>query len=637
MTWYIKLGNVWVLKKMESNTNKLVLKTIHELLGEKFYIPAYQRGYRWTKLQVKELLDDIWEFSQKNGGKPSFYCLQPIVVLKKDDDQWEVVDGQQRLTTLYIILHYLEKKHLRRELKEAYKKSIFSLEYETRKSSKDFLENIDEYEGRKNKDFHHIAEAHEAVQHWFKELDYTDHNKFLATLLAKPNEQHSVQVIWYDLSDECKDNDYAIDVFSRINIGKIPLTNSELVKALFLQSSNFEQEKASLKQIQIATEWDQIEQCLQESSFWSFIYNEDIGAKYDTRIEYIFDLMQKKPLGAEDFFTFHQFNEVFKASNDEDRVLVIDRLWKSVKDYFLTFDEWYRDRELYHLIGFLIACEPSRRESNKSEPRVSKFKTQSEQNNLTKIEFKKYLKEEIKKEIKEEKKEAKGKVVKSLEELTYGDAIIRKVLLLSNIETLLSTKDTDIRFPFDRYKSENWDIEHIRSQTDKKIEGKSRLDWSEDILEYFTNTRNHQNVCLEEYPEDERSIIADLCQVLASENIDSVFFDELYNKVAEKFKESQGERGEDWTNGIGNLALLDATTNRSYKNAMFPIKRKRIIHNDKNGIFIPICTKNVFLKFYSKKLGEVRYWQKSDAEDYLEALKQLLKEYLSDTDQERKA
>lgn len=131
------------------------------------------------------------------------------------------------------------------------------------------------------------------MQHWFKELDYTDHNKFLATLLAKPNEQHSVQVIWYDLSDECKDNDYAIDVFSRINIGKIPLTNSELVKALFLQSSNFEQEKASLKQIQIATEWDQIEQCLQESSFWSFIYNEDIGAKYDTRIEYIFDLMQK--------------------------------------------------------------------------------------------------------------------------------------------------------------------------------------------------------------------------------------------------------------------------------------------------------------------------------------------------------
>lgn len=142
---------------------------------------------------------------------------------------------------------------------------------------------------------------------------------------------------------------------------------------------------------------------------------------------------------------------------------------------------------------------------------------------------------------------------------------------------------------------------------------------------------------MEGYPEDERSIIADLCQVLASENIDSVFFDELYNKVAEKFKESQGERGEDWTNGIGNLALLDATTNRSYKNAMFPIKRKRIIHNDKNGIFIPICTKNVFLKFYSKKLGEVRYWQKSDAEDYLEALKQLLKEYLSDTDQERKA
>jgi len=606
---------------MEDNTNKLVPKTIYELLGEKFYIPAYQRGYRWSKLQVEELLDDIWEFSQKKSAKPSFYCLQPIVVVAKDD-AWEVVDGQQRLTTLFIILHYLEKEHLRCDLKDAYGKPLFSIEYETRKESKEFLDSIEDFQGKKNIDYHHISEVYQEVKRWFHpELrNYNDKNKFLATLLARPNlepeqnEENSVQVIWYDLTDECKANDYAIDVFSRINVGKIPLTNSELVKALFLQSSNFQQEKVSLKQIQIATEWDMIEKSLQDPSFWNFIYNSDSSTKYDTRIEYIFDLMKKKNSGAETFFTFHQFNAEFRATKDKNRQEVIERLWKEVKDYFLTFDEWYRDRELYHLIGFLVACERPLR-----EPRVRELKAKSEEKNLTKTSFKNFLKSEIRKEV-----------PYRLDDLVYGDKNIRKVLLLSNIQTLLSTKDADVRFPFDRYKNECWDIEHIRSQTEKEITGKSRIDWSADVLEYFTDTRNHLEVILDEY-KDEREIIARLCQVLGSEKIDDATFNELYGKVASKFQEGSAT----WVDGLGNLALLDSTTNRSYKNAMFPIKRKRIIRNDKNGVFVPICTKNVFLKFYSKKLGEVRYWNDSDANDYLQEMKKLLKEYLPN--QEAKA
>ena len=142
---------------------KLCLKNIYELLGEHFYIPAYQRGYRWSEIQVKELLDDIWEFSQQTSSeKSAFYCLQPIVVVKRHD-HWELVDGQQRLTTLYIILHFLEKEHLRRELQEAYKKPLYTLEYETRLESASFLKNIRPAEETNNIDFFHIARAYEAV------------------------------------------------------------------------------------------------------------------------------------------------------------------------------------------------------------------------------------------------------------------------------------------------------------------------------------------------------------------------------------------------------------------------------------------------------------------------------------------
>ena len=145
--------------------NKIELKSVSELLGMKFFIPNYQRGYRWTEQQVKDLLNDIWEFSKKKKQEYEFYCLQPLVVKRKDEDvlnsikaatsieevetllkgSWEVIDGQQRLTTLFIILSVLEEK------------SLYSIEYETRDDSKDFLKNIEESKKNENIDYYHIT------------------------------------------------------------------------------------------------------------------------------------------------------------------------------------------------------------------------------------------------------------------------------------------------------------------------------------------------------------------------------------------------------------------------------------------------------------------------------------------------
>ncbi len=61
---------------------KLVLKPVNDLLKETFFIPSYQRGYRWTQEQVRNLLDDIWKFREasEDESKDVFYCLQPVVV-----------------------------------------------------------------------------------------------------------------------------------------------------------------------------------------------------------------------------------------------------------------------------------------------------------------------------------------------------------------------------------------------------------------------------------------------------------------------------------------------------------------------------------------------------------------------------
>ena len=93
---------------------------INKLINKKFYIPTYQRGYRWDEQQVKDLLNDLYEFkSTANTSNGEFYCLQPIVVMK-NGDRYDVIDGQQRLTTILIILKYLRQR------------KVFTIDYATR-------------------------------------------------------------------------------------------------------------------------------------------------------------------------------------------------------------------------------------------------------------------------------------------------------------------------------------------------------------------------------------------------------------------------------------------------------------------------------------------------------------------------
>jgi uncharacterized protein with ParB-like and HNH nuclease domain len=202
-------------------SEKLVLKSINELLGENFYIPYYQRGYRWTAQQVFDLLDDIGAFAKNKAEGQTFYCLQPIVIKEKEWDGisgWEVVDGQQRLTTIYIILSYLMKEFLKTDsLIEDYHKEIFTIQYETRPGSEALLKNITD--DSSNIDFYHMSEAYKNVKQWFTSgenvKDRTDRNTFLSAFLGKEEDKLSVRIIWYHVDQQVD----SLELFTRLNIG----------------------------------------------------------------------------------------------------------------------------------------------------------------------------------------------------------------------------------------------------------------------------------------------------------------------------------------------------------------------------------------------------------------------------------
>jgi Protein of unknown function DUF262 len=133
-----------------------------ELSGE-FFVPSYQLGYRWGETEVVNLLKDI-NAEVIAAPVPSSYYLQPIVVAwRKEEGNWELIDGQRRLTTLLLIVKYLRDSNWLPRAKVNY-----SLTYETRENSRRYLETLDSSLRGTHIDFHYIYSAYEAIEKWFE-------------------------------------------------------------------------------------------------------------------------------------------------------------------------------------------------------------------------------------------------------------------------------------------------------------------------------------------------------------------------------------------------------------------------------------------------------------------------------------
>jgi uncharacterized protein with ParB-like and HNH nuclease domain len=418
-----------------------------ELFGKNFVIPHYQRGYRWEEQEVRELLDDIWYFSKKaNNGE--FYCLQPIVVQKTKDgeDSYNVLDGQQRLTTLFLIITYLEE----RRFEDGYNQELFTLNYETRPESESYLKKgqfRDEINDS-NIDFYHISNSYDYIKKWFSSHAGAK-NKLIPILLDDTDiGNKNIRFIWYEVAATTN----PIDVFIRLNVGKIPLTDAELIKALLLQSDKYTEEELpfnKMRLFQIASEWDNIEYTLQNEEFWFFLNNS--GNTKATHIEFIFDAIANKILKERKYFDSKNFKHAtflilseylddIITNEDYSRIDAIKHIWEKVIEYFEYYKEWFNNRKLYHYIGYLIEV--------KGTSIIDVLITQSK--SLTKNDFENYLIEEIGKIIRVSKvrKNKNGEEIKvGLKDLGYENEdssndkpLITSILLLHNVVSTLNSE-----------------------------------------------------------------------------------------------------------------------------------------------------------------------------------------------------
>jgi hypothetical protein len=319
-------------------SESLCLKTVYDLRVDasgdpvRYSIPAYQRGYRWTPTQVTQLLDDVREFTKRENPQPEeFYCLQPLV-LRPNDGVYEVVDGQQRLTTLLLIL-----RHFNERLATRYQQKLYRLVYETRPDLHGFLENPSPEEAASDIDFFHIDQAIKTISGWFEKRD-SEVDAIKDAFLTK------AKIIWFQLSPE----ENAVAAFTRLNVGKIALTNGELIRALFLKRGKAE--SPGQLQLRIALEWDALEKTLQDADFWSSLSNDT--ERRGNRIDFIFDLLAWQDgmtPSTDDYATFHHFSQKLTRKDSD-----LEREWLAVKRTFMLLEEWFEDRRLYHLVGYLI-------------------------------------------------------------------------------------------------------------------------------------------------------------------------------------------------------------------------------------------------------------------------------------------
>lgn len=560
-----------------NNEIKLETRLVGDITGD-FFVPSYQRGYRWGESEIVRLLDDIYATEGKRN-----YCLQPVVV-RKTGDKYELIDGQQRLTTIYLIYRYMNDASF-----GFIDEPKFTLSYSTREKSEEYLNNIDPARKDENIDFWFINSAYENIKSWFEEKDkkstLTNINKYF---------DENVRIIWYEVG-EAED---AISMFTRLNIGKIPLTSAELVKAMFL-SSDIREKVTREKQEEISLQWDNIEKELHNSSLWYFLTN-SISGQYQTRIDLVLDLVSKKPANnREPYYTFFEIDRLHDSQP-------LKEIWRDILRTFLTLKDWHENHELYHKIGYLIASEKMTLQEIYV---LSKGKT--------KQDFRNHLDQCIRDSI---------TIHGNYADLSYEKALdyrrISTLLLLFNVESVRQNGDHTQWFPFDRFKvnrhgSNTWSLEHIHAQQSEGL--KTQEMWKEWLRLHIPSVKAVAS---------DLNLVESMERSMNNPKLERSEFEILQQQTIDLLSEKGNI---EYLHSIGNLALLKTEDNAALNNSAFDVKRNIVINMDREGQYIPFCTKMVFLKYYTPSSdNQLHFWGQADRIAYLKAMNETLSSYLQE-------
>lgn len=633
------------------------IKPIYDLFNYRFVIPAYQRGYRWDDRQMRDLLRDLKDFLQRPPSDDDYYCLQPIVVQKVKENEYVLIDGQQRLTSIYMLLSYLDKNRTKPRTK-------YSFSFERRKVQEDFLSNAlfadsNDSSYKKNIDTFYMRRAYDFIQNWFEqELSDNEYDtlpgQFRGLFSAPSAGQNApcVKIIWYELP-----GDNPMEAFERLNYRRISLTGTELVKAMLLASNSADAiDKDSHNR---AHAWDAMEKELQDPMFWSMLSTDTTRlAHIDFVLDIVADQINEETNKDdklkeyrcnrkldEDKFNYQVIDNYFRRrATEKSRREIVEDIWMRIVNTYNKIRNWYDNPRWYHLIGLWRRLAPSANI-------VSELQQLEQQaaGNGKKDEFTRLLRRKVGNLIavdfrSDEEKSANKHSLEAVE-LNYEKhpKELLHILLAVNVVTAEQIS-TDVRFPFYLYDLYNeTSLEHIHPQsastdmTAKQISDSTRLRIAQIQADEKLKSSEVLAACqnlLDEFDNEEWQNDSSHCSEKLWQKIQD------YLEIINKPFRTIAQINETELHSIANMALVDTTTNSALSNNLLDEKRRilqqrnqRRISEDfgktniaklkahDDAMYLMPATERAFSKFYTPgSPGDMRFWLKADREAYLNAI-----------------
>ena len=388
--------------------------------------------------------------AEKRRELPGDYYLQPVVVLRRDDGTWELVDGQQRLTTLFLITKYIATKFSDATVE-------YGLTYETRDQeghdSRRFLETVpDPMRASATPTSTSTTSRRPTTRSstWFGEQGSAGQAAIdIHSALSEVGLRHLVR----GTSRAPNPN----ELFTRLNRDRIPLTDSELIKALVLSNSGAADGQSSRQQ-EIAAQWDGFERDLRDDQFWAFLTGSTEEAVDAHRLP-----VREHDARRRAFVPGPDTGRSAKVWKDIDERGAA-AFWRDVVERHGLLTGWYHDRELYHRIGYLVATGDSIPDLIADVQVADPFGF-PHQGLVERTRQRLDLTPSAASLLRYDKPKDGSKCT--------------DVLLLMNVETVLRRRRrAGSRFSFHAYAGQGWSLEHIHAQNSQDLKTeKERRDW----------------------------------------------------------------------------------------------------------------------------------------------------------------
>lgn len=575
-----------------------------------YYIAPYQRGYKWASNHPNDavclLMKDLFNAAE---NPTSEYYLQFITTkLSKVEDNniLEVIDGQQRLTTLTILLSVLANK--KGDNEQAISNDLLS--YEVRPKVTDFFSNhiykdiesilpktwtefITEFPDNDEQDIYYLFNAAKKIS------ELIDEN-FADAEIIKEFEKYVLENVKIILNN-IERNVNCEEMFSNLNGNKVDLTSAELIKGLILTTTarerNDSDRRISYKEIieiraVMGRQWDELSHWANREDIKSFFFYNS----YNVLDELLLLLALKDNFipsadRSDKNEVFNHFQSQIKKGNK-----TTTKYFDELKKLKLVLNEWFNDNEIYNALGYL-------------------FFTKKKNERFTTRNFLPLL-EQSKTQIRTKLKSETVKLLSSeVDDLEYGETNNE----IHNLLLALSVFADGSRFDFTAFNGqENWSLEHIFPQNPDELPEELGV---KDV-EFIKSLGGDK---LEKYEK-----VKDRLKEFEESMDTAAVYTELKNKLKNKTcKLTSDERRvlyrlikTDKLNSIGNMTLLTKSDNSSNKNGMFDKKRFNIAKRVSNGSFVPKHTYDVFSKLISEKMTpELNVWNETDIQKHEEWIK----------------